>query len=68
MAAAVGTLEESFVGHRRIALSGLVSYILALSIMVALVLTIRAVRPTTLRSPEPRPQTGPPIVLMEPTR
>jgi hypothetical protein len=68
MAAAVGTLQDPFAGRRRIPLRVLLSYVLALSIMLALVFTIRAVRPTISRSPASGPQAGPLIVLMEPTR
>ncbi len=64
MAVAVGSLEDDFGSRRRIPLREVLSYILVLSIMFALIVTIRAIGPTTVRSPEPRPQTGPPTMLI----
>jgi hypothetical protein len=62
MAAVAGTFET----HTRIASRVLLTYVLALAIMIGLVLTIRTLGLTTAGSPKPRPQTGPPVTLVTP--
>jgi hypothetical protein len=62
MAAFAGTFET----HPRIASRVLLTFMLALSIVIGLVLTIRTLGLTTAGSPKPRPQTGPPVTLVAP--
>jgi hypothetical protein len=62
MAAVAGTFET----HPRIASRVLLTYVLALAMVIGLVLTIRTLGSTTAGSPKPRPQTGPAVTLVAP--
>lgn len=62
MAAVAGTFQS----HPRIASRVLLTYLLAFAIAIGLVLTISALGSTTMGSPKPRPQTGPPVTLVAP--
>jgi hypothetical protein len=62
MAAVAGTFES----HPRIASRVLLTHLLAFAIAIGLVLTISALGSTTMGSPKPRPQTGPPVTLVAP--
>ncbi len=62
MAVVAGTLET----HPRIASRVLLTYVVALAIVVGLILTIRTLGSTTAGSPKPRPQIGPPITSVAP--
>jgi hypothetical protein len=62
MSAVAGTFQT----HPRIASSVLLTYLVALAIMIGVILTIRTLGSTTVGSPKPRPQTGPPVTLVAP--
>lgn len=62
MAAVAGTLET----HPKITSRVLLTYVVALTMVIGLILTVRALGSTTAGSPKPRPQTGPPVTLVAP--
>jgi len=62
MAAVAGTFETHPQNTRRWWLT----YVLLVGIMVGLVLTIRAMGSSTVGTPNPRPQTGPPVTVVAP--
>ena len=62
MAAIAATFER----HGRVASRVSMTYVLAFAILIVMVLTIRALGSTSIGSPTPRPQTGPPVTGIAP--
>jgi hypothetical protein len=62
----MGAVAGTFETFPRIASRVLLTYVLALAIMIGPVLTIRTLGSTTAGSPKPGPQTGPPVTLVAP--
>lgn len=64
----MATAAAGFEAHPGLAVRVLVTYVVVLGLVIGMALGIRALGSTTPGSPTPRPQTGPPVTLVVPTR